>query len=53
VSSKELEIVVPHRSLELTPPAPQISKLRIHPPSAIVERRDRLGGLIHEYRNAA
>jgi putative transposase len=43
----------PHRSLELTPPTPHISKLRIiRPLSAGVERRDRLGGLIHEYRHA-
>src|SRR5207253_5790412 len=40
----------PHRSLQLAPPASHISKLRlIGPPSAGVERRDRLGGLIHEY----
>jgi len=44
----------PHRSLHLTPPAPHVSKLRIiRPPSAGVERRDRLGGLIHEYSHAA
>jgi putative transposase len=43
----------PH-SLQLTPPAPHVSKLRIiRPPSVDVERRDRLGGLIHEYRHAA
>jgi transposase InsO family protein len=34
----------PHRSLHLTPPAPHVSKLRIiHPSSAVVERRARLG----------
>src|SRR6058998_2876331 len=44
----------PHRSLQLTPPMPHISKLRIiRPSSAGVERRDRLGGLIREYRQAA
>ena len=44
----------PHRSLQLTPPPAHVSKLRvISPPSAGVERRDRLGGLIHEYRHAA
>jgi putative transposase len=44
----------PHRSLSLTPPAPHVSKLRtVQSPSASVERRDRLGGLIHEYSNAA
>jgi transposase InsO family protein len=44
----------PHRSLQLTPPAPHIPKARIGgPASAGVERRDRLGGLIHEYSHAA
>jgi transposase InsO family protein len=44
----------PHRSLDLTPPAPRISKPRTNrKPPAGVERRDRLGGLIHEYRHAA
>jgi putative transposase len=44
----------PHRSLQLTPPAPHISKVRIiRPLSAGVERRDRLRGLIHEYSHAA
>ena len=42
----------PHRALQLQPPQP-----REPPPTAIVgevRRRDRLGGLIHEYyRNAA
>ena len=38
----------------LIPTAAHASKLRvISPPSAGVERRDRLGGLIHEYRHAA
>jgi putative transposase len=44
----------PHRALQLTPPAPHASKLpTIRPPSADVQRRDRLGGLIHEYTHAA
>jgi putative transposase len=37
----------PHRSLQLTPPAPDLSKHRIiRPPSAGVERRDRLGAQV-------
>jgi len=44
----------PPRSLQLTPPAPHVSKLRtIRLPPAAVQRRDRLGGLIHEYSHAA
>jgi putative transposase len=44
----------PHRSLDLKPPDPPARQLQIpHPPIALVERRDRLGGLIHEYRAAA
>ena len=45
----------PHRSLDLAPPAPIGREERIpsHPPRAQVERRDRLGGLIHEYSYAA
>ena len=42
----------PHRALALTPPQP----VRMAPPDwegAYVERRDRLGGVIHEYRLAA
>lgn len=45
----------PHRSLNLAPPepsAPRVHTVRAHQPSAI-ERRDRLGGLIHEYSLAA
>ncbi len=46
----------PHRSLNLAPPAPSQPRFRgvraHHQPSAI-ERRDRLGGLIHEYNLAA
>jgi putative transposase len=44
----------PHRSLDLKPPDPLARQLQIpHSPAALVERRDRLGGLIHEYRRAA
>jgi putative transposase len=44
----------PHRSLNLKPPDPASRKLQIlHSPTALVERRDRLGGLIHEYNLAA
>jgi len=40
----------PHRGLALQPPeAPQLKS----PPDAGVQRRDRLGGLIHEYYRAA
>jgi putative transposase len=44
----------PHRALDLRPPAPE-RPLRLvspHPPDHI-RRRDRLGGLIHEYAPAA
>jgi transposase InsO family protein len=44
----------PHRSLNLAPLEP--SEQRIHPerqPTAAIERRIRLGGLIHEYNRAA
>ncbi len=44
----------PHRALDLRPPAPA-RRLRLvssHPPHHI-HRRDRLGGLIHEYARAA
>jgi hypothetical protein len=44
----------PHRALGLTPPAPE-RRLRLvssHPPDHL-HRRDRLGGLIHEYALAA
>jgi putative transposase len=44
----------PHRSLNLRAPDPPARKLRVmHPPTAAVERRDCLGGLIHEYSHAA
>jgi putative transposase len=45
----------PHRALNLTPPDPEQPTLRLASsarPSAVT-RRDRLGGLIHEYRLAA
>jgi putative transposase len=45
----------PHRSLNLAPP--ELSERKASavrpPPTATVERRDRLGGLIHEYNLAA
>jgi transposase InsO family protein len=44
----------PHRSLNLAPPDPSARTLRaVRPPTAGVKRRDRLGGLLHEYRLAA
>jgi putative transposase len=44
----------PHRSLNLGPPEPSARRLRTLPlPTAAIERRDRLGGLIHEYNLAA
>jgi putative transposase len=44
----------PHRSLNLKPPNPAARKLRaLRPTSGGIERRDRLGGLIHEYSLAA
>jgi hypothetical protein len=42
----------PHRSLNLAPPEPSVDAVRAHQPLAI-ERRDRLGDLIHEYNLAA
>jgi putative transposase len=43
-----------HRSLNLAPPDPPARKLRVvRPPTTGVERRDRLGGLVHEYSLAA
>jgi putative transposase len=41
----------PHRALELQPPEPATVILRPH--IGAIERRDRLGGLIHEYYRAA
>jgi putative transposase len=45
----------PHRSPNLAPPDPTTRRLRVvRPPTAgVVERRDRLGGLVHEYSLAA
>jgi putative transposase len=44
----------PHRSLNLAAPDLGAPKLHLlHPAATGVERRDRLGGLIHEYRLAA
>lgn len=44
----------PHRSLELAPPVPTASKLRaVDASGGGIRRRDRLGGLIHEYSIAA
>jgi putative transposase len=44
----------PHRSLNLTPPDPNASRLRtVTAVERGVQRRDRLGGLIHEYKLAA
>jgi putative transposase len=44
----------PHRSLNLTPPAPTTTNVHAIPPApGSIERRDRLGGLIHEYHVAA
>jgi hypothetical protein len=44
-----------HRSLDLTPPATigRDEQIVSRSPSVEVERRDRLGGLIHEYSHAA
>ncbi len=44
----------PHRSLNLTSPTPTaLNLLGIPPTPASIERRDRLGGLLHEYKLAA
>jgi transposase InsO family protein len=44
----------PHRALDLTPPTPQRRPHLVgsHQPTQI-QRRDRLGGLIHDYARAA
>jgi transposase InsO family protein len=65
VSGRQLERVLriyvdhynthrPHRALKLTPPMPR-RRLRLvsSPPPTQIRRRDRLGGLIHEYARAA
>jgi putative transposase len=41
----------PHRALELRPPA--LDELQVRSLEAEIRRRDRLGGLIHEYYQAA
>jgi putative transposase len=41
----------PHRALELRPPEP--GERRERSPEGEIHRRDRLGGLIHEYHRAA
>lgn len=44
----------PHRSLDLGPPDPPERTLpALRPPTSAIERRDKLGGLIHEYNLAA
>jgi putative transposase len=43
----------PHRSLNLTPPAATGHERPLVSSSHDVKRRDRLSGLIHEYRYAA
>jgi putative transposase len=45
----------PHRALNLTPPDPEQPTLQLltESPAGHLERRDRLGGLLHEYRLAA
>jgi len=43
----------PHRSLDLTPPAGQTTPPQLTILTGAVQRRDRLGGLIHEYAQAA
>jgi transposase InsO family protein len=43
----------PHRSLNLAPPDPPRKLPVVCQPTAGVERRDRLGGLVHEYSLAA
>jgi putative transposase len=44
----------PHRALDLTPPIPgsRLQRVGSNPPNQL-HRRDRLGGLIHEYARAA
>jgi putative transposase len=41
----------PHRALELRPP--DLDERPERPPEGEIRRRDRLGGLIHEYYRAA
>jgi putative transposase len=64
VSHKHLERVLreyvayynthrPHRSLEQRPPLLERPPVSAHDPESSVHRRDRLGGLLHEYHLAA
>jgi len=43
----------PHRALDQQPPIPKPIAIRTPPAEARVRRRDRLGGLLHEYELAA
>jgi transposase InsO family protein len=43
----------PHRALSLTPPEPRRSSVAAAAGEVRVHRRDRLGGVIHEYISAA
>ena len=43
----------PHRALQQQPPIPKPIPIRTPPDEARVRRRDRLGGLLHEYELAA
>jgi putative transposase len=43
----------PHRALHLKAPAPRRSEQPRHPPPHRIQRRDLLGGLLHEYTLAA
>jgi hypothetical protein len=43
----------PHRALQQQPPIPKPILIRTHGGDDYVRRRDRLGGLLHEYELAA
>jgi transposase InsO family protein len=44
----------PHRGLNLAPPNGRLATESFAPaPTVVVKRRDRLGGLLHEYQRAA
>jgi hypothetical protein len=43
----------PHRALEQQPPVPKPVAIAVHDHECRVRRRDRLGGLLHEYELAA
>jgi putative transposase len=46
--------IAPHRALQLNPPAPSTGlTLTNEDQRGRIRRRDRLGGLLHEYRRAA